>query len=35
MPFGATTHMMSFKKISWKNGGIGMDNNSCIFVVFV
>jgi hypothetical protein len=27
--------MMSFKKISWKNGGIGMDNNSCIFVVFV
>jgi hypothetical protein len=24
------THMMSSKKISWKNGGIGMDNNSCI-----
>jgi hypothetical protein len=22
--------MMSFKKISWKNGGIDMDNNSCI-----
>jgi hypothetical protein len=30
-------HMMSFKMISWKSGGDGMDNNSsyfmCIFVV--
>jgi hypothetical protein len=32
MLFAPTTHMMSSKKISWKNGGIGMDNNS--FILF-
>jgi hypothetical protein len=30
MLFAPTTHMMSSNKISWNNGGIGMDNNSCI-----
>jgi hypothetical protein len=36
IPFVPTKHVMSFRKISWKNGGNRMDNNSghfiCIFV---